>query len=123
MTHTRRVRLTKAGISYCRWALDAMDDYARHEADCDYPHDELPIIKGRVLLFSPGGAIEDLLFRVGEQLPDMAPDSMSPATAARIAEACRSTCRQISKAIRPDEVRCPECGSTAHVASQCDMEG
>jgi len=63
--------MTKAEADIAAWALDAMIDYAGDE-DAAYGESDLPTIAGTVLRFPTTRSVSDILYRLEEQLPDMA---------------------------------------------------
>ena len=71
------MKVTKAEARILRWALGAMEDIAYNEdyrvEDEWYDPEHLPILKGRTLDLSNASddAIEDLLYRIEEQMPEM----------------------------------------------------
>ena len=65
------VQMTAAQKEHAEWALDPMGDFAQ-ESDA-YEEDDLPTIDGLVLIFPhPSLAVDDILYRLVEQLRDMA---------------------------------------------------
>ena len=63
--------LTKAQADVAAWALDPMGEYAE-SGDADYTPNDLPELRGVVLVLPNLGSVSDLLYRLEEQLPDMA---------------------------------------------------
>ena len=75
MNEIVRVRLGKRELEAVEWAIGAMEGFATEE-DCDYKEEDVPRVNGNFLVI-PGtslrdNAIEDLIYRIEEQLPDVA---------------------------------------------------
>lgn len=98
------VHLTKAQMDAVAWALDPMSDYwcseeGAHERDGEvYPESALPCIKHEDLFLSTVPEInEDLLYRLEEQLPDMASQGDAPRNGATAGLRAAAKIRQAMK--------------------------
>lgn len=75
-----RIHLTVAQAAAAEWALEPMEDYFAGLVEdgelAEVP--PLPRVEGRVLIFTPDpDVVEDLRYRLTEQLPDMAEGRMA----------------------------------------------
>lgn len=70
----KTITLTKAQASMAEWALDAMESYAFEEDNEGYGEADVPKLKDLALNFptSNDEMIDDFLYRLEEQLPDVA---------------------------------------------------
>lgn len=70
-----KIKLTSIQAEWIEWALDAMIDVAVEEVEeeDDYTEDEIPVLDGNTLDLSEASdvAIQDLLWRFDNLLPDM----------------------------------------------------
>jgi len=93
-----KLQLTKAQADVISWAIDPMKDIAddpEQVQDFGYGADHVPILEGRILDISRcnENAIADLLYRIEEQMVDMASDERAHRTVGmciKLGEAIRS---------------------------------
>jgi hypothetical protein len=67
------MELTPTQTNHIEWALDAMHDYV-DDPDCDYRPHEMPCILARRLVATRGAALNDMIDRLSNQLPDLIAD-------------------------------------------------
>lgn len=104
MATERRIKLTPAQVRHAEWALDPMADCAGdEEGGFEYGPDDLPRVEGDELVFPTGNraVIDDLVYRLREQLPDMAKDDYD----ARFAGSFRHASSVRAAAALADKVR------------------
>lgn len=70
-----RIKLTPSQIAHAEWALEPMRDCADDE-DFDYEENDLPHVENDELVFPTKNraVMEDMVYRLSEQLPDTAKD-------------------------------------------------
>jgi hypothetical protein len=70
----RSLTVTAVQASLIDWAIGGMDDYAESEDNEGYGPEDVPRVEGLTVIFPTSNVemIDDLLYRLEDQLPDVA---------------------------------------------------